>query len=205
MHAETNGHSRARSPWLPLFPKTTDPGAAGTRSRPTPPSPASASNARPRNPPVTPRTAGTFGAPPASTVDATAPPTANAAAALPNDGPYTRPPLSIVDAAATFTAGAAAAPAKVGPTWRQGPSLHSEPKPVPLPPSPPLLLPAGRTARSDNARDPPTAAATLSPPSSLRAGGDGDDAEAAGASCRNLHGGQLHLPVREHPAGLGET
>ena len=158
IRAETNGHSRARSPWLPLFPQTTDPGATGTRSRPTPPSPASASNARPRNPPVPPRTAGTFGAPPASTVDATAPPTANAAAAPPEDGLYTRPPLSIVDAAATSTAGAAAAPAKVGPTWRQGPRLHPEPESAPLPPSPPLLPPARRTARSDNARNPPPAA-----------------------------------------------
>ena len=143
MRAETNGHSRARFPWLPLFPKTTDPGATGTRSLPTPPSPASAFNARPRNPPVTPRTAGTVGAPPASTVDATAPPTANAAAAPPEVGPNTRPPLSIVDAAATSTAGAAAAPANVGPTWRQGPCLHPEPEPAPLPPSPPCCPPRG--------------------------------------------------------------
>ena len=93
-----------------------------------------------------------------STMDATAPPTANAAAAPPEDGPYTRPRLSIVDAAATSTAGAAAAPAKVGPTWRQGPCLHPEPESAPLPPSPPLLPPAERTACSDNARNPPPAA-----------------------------------------------
>ena len=130
-----------------------------------------------------------------STMDATAPPTANAAAAPPEDGPYTRPRLSIVDAAATSTAGAAAAPAKVGPTWWQGPCLHPEPEPAPLPPSPSLLPPAGRTGRSDNARDPPPAA-MLPPPPSLQAGGDDEDAEAAGALCRNFHGSQLHLPAR---------
>ena len=50
----------------------TDPGATGTRSRPTPPLLASAFNARPRNPPGTPRAAGTVGAP--STRPLTQPP-----------------------------------------------------------------------------------------------------------------------------------
>ena len=150
--------------------KATDPGETGTRSRSMPPSPAIASNARPRNPPVIQRTAGTVGAPPTSNVDATPPPTANAAVASSEGGPNTRPPLSTVDAAATSTAGAAAAPAKVGPTWREGPCLYQKQEPAPLPPSPPLLPHAGRTVRSDNGRDPPPAAATLPSPSSLRAG-----------------------------------
>ena len=196
MRAETNGHARAHSPWSPLFPKMTDRGATGTRSRPTPPSPTSASNARPRNPPVAPRTAGTVGAPPTSTIDATPPPTANAAAAPREVGPNTRPPLSIVGAAVTSTAGAAAMPTNVGTTWRQGPCPHPYAEQAPLPPSPPLLPPAGRTARSDNARDPPPATATLPPPSSMRASGDGEDAEDAEASCRNLRGDQLLLLVR---------
>ena len=188
MRTETNVHARARSPWSPLFPKTTDPGATDTRSPLTPPSPASASNARPSNLPVTPRTPGTVGAPPTSAVDATHPPTVNAAAAPTEVEPNMRPPLSIVDAAATSTAGAEALPAKVGPTRRQGLCLHPEPEPAPLPPSPPLLPRAERPARSDDARSPLLAAATLPPPLSLRAGKDSGDAEAAGASCRNLHG-----------------
>ena len=145
---------------------------------------------------MAPRTAETVGVPPTSKVDATPLPTANAAATPPEAGPNRRPPLLIVDAATTSAAGAAAAPARVSPIWREGPCLHPEPEPAPLPPSPLALPPAGKTGRKDNARDPLPAAATLSPPSSLRAGGDGEYAEDAGASCRNLHGDQLHLPVR---------
>ena len=151
-----------------------DPGGPGTRAWPRPPSPASTSSARPCNPPVTPRTTGSFHAPPASTVYATAPRTTNAAASPPADGPNTQLLPSIVDAAATSTVGAAAAPANVGPTWRPGPCLHPKRKPAPLPPSSPCLSLVGNPARSDNGRDRPLATATSPPPFSLQVGGDGD-------------------------------
>ena len=79
----------------------------------------------------------------------------------------------------------------------------------------PPVAPRGedRTQRQRPRPSPP--AATLPRPSSLRAGGDGEDAEAAEGSSRNLHGGGLvqeltRRPValtgaREHPAGLEKT
>ena len=53
--AESNGLPSVASTYLPLSPKTTDPGARDTRSCLTPPSQASSSNTRPRKPSLTQR------------------------------------------------------------------------------------------------------------------------------------------------------